>query len=314
MKRFQPLKVILRRDNIIESIHNAHAVVCDNKGRILMASGDPEYQSFIRSALKPFQSLPFISSGTNEKINCGDKAIAISCGSHLGSTMHAREAFQILWNSDVDINLLQCPIPENKNSNLQHNCSGKHASFLATCKKMNWPLQNYLEIKHPLQIEIIRKVSELLSVTSKELVTAKDDCGAPTIFLKLSQMAALYAHLSCSNHPELEQVSRAIIANPELIGGKGRFDTELIQRAHGQLISKGGSEGIQCLGRLSEGIGLAIKVEDGSKRAKYAVAVHLLKQLEWLTPSATEELSKYFLELKNNLSLEVEGELKFQES
>jgi hypothetical protein len=77
--------------------------------------------------------------------------------------------------------------------------------------------------------------------------------------------------------------------HPDLIAGKGCFDSELIKRGHNQIISKGGSEGIQCIGLLGEGMGLSIKVEDGSKRAKHAVAIHLLRQLEWITPSAIEE-------------------------
>ena len=96
-------------------------------------------------------------------------------------------------------------------------------------------------------------------------------------------MAMLYANLCGSTQPEFEQITRAIMRNTNLISGEGGFDDELMKRSHLQVISKGGSEGIQCLGRLGEGIGLAIKVEDGSRRAKHAVALHLLKQLEWIS-------------------------------
>jgi len=39
------------------------------------------------------------------------------------------------------------------------------------------------------------------------------------------------------------------------------------------------------------GLGLAIKVEDAPAGAKQAVALHLLKQLDWLTRSPLEENS-----------------------
>jgi len=55
---------------------------------------------------------------------------------------------------------------------------------------------------------------------------------------------------------------------------------------------------------------LAIKVEDGSSRAKWAVALQLLKQLEWLTPSAQEELEEQFLIPMAGQRLEVRGELR----
>ena len=159
-----------------------------------------------------------------------------------------------------------------------------------------------------------RRVAELLGLPAEELVAARDDCGAPTLRLQLAQMALLYAHLGASRQAELEQISRAMLAHPELVGGEGRFDTELMRRSHGQVLSKGGAEGIQCLSRIGEGMGVAIKVEDGSKRAKQAVALHLLRQLEWLTPMGLQELEEQVLIINPGVNLEVTGELRFQES
>ena len=304
------LKVLVKRGSSVESIHRAHASICDIKGRTLMKAGSSEYETFIRSALKPFQALPFLTSGTSERYHSDNKTLALACGSHCGSPEQARTAFKLLWNADIDIKELKCPRPQNKQSNLQHNCSGKHSAFLATCKKMNWDLDGYLMGHHPLQKEIFRRVSDLLKIPAEEFVAERDDCGAPTLLLRLSQMAILYAHLSSSDHPEFEKITRAMTQHPDLVAGKGFFDTELIKRGHQQIISKGGSEGIQCIGLIGEGIGLSIKVEDGSKRAKHAVAIHLLRQLDWITPSALEELDEIILQKKPGIYLEVEGELK----
>jgi len=304
------LRILVKRGSSVESIHRAHASICDTKGRTLMKAGSSDYETFIRSALKPFQVLPFLTSGTAEKYNLDERTLAIACGSHSGSADQARTAFKLLWNADIDVKQLQCPVPQNKKSKLQHNCSGKHSAFLATCKKMNWDLESYLMGHHPLQKEIFRRVSELLKIPAEELIAERDDCGAPTLLLRLSQMAILYAHLSRSDQPEFEKITRAITHHPDLIAGEGYFDSELIKRGHNQIISKGGSEGIQCIGLLGEGLGLSIKVEDGSKRAKHAVAIHLLRQLEWITPSALEELDETILQKKPGIYLEVEGELK----
>ena len=304
------IKVLVKRGSSVESIHRAHASICDTKGRTLMKAGSSEYETFIRSALKPFQALPFITSGASEKYKLDNKALALACGSHAGSADQARTAFKLLWNADIDIKELKCPIPLNKESKLQHNCSGKHSAFLATCKKMNWDLDSYLMGNHPLQKEIFRKVSDLLRIPSEELIAERDDCGAPTLLLSLSQMAILYAHLSKSDQPEFEKITRAMTHHPDLIAGNGYFDSELIKRGHKQIISKGGSEGVQCIGLLGEGIGLSIKVEDGSKRAKHAVAIHILRMLEWITPSALEELDEIILQKKPGTYIEVQGDLK----
>ena len=93
-------------------------------------------------------------------------------------------------------------------------------------------------------------------------------------------MSKLYSLLSSSDNAELEQISRAITTNPIMVSDNNKFDTEIIKASHGQVIGKGGAEGIQCLCKINEGIGLALKVEDGSKRGKHAVSLHLLKQLE----------------------------------
>ena len=302
--------VTLHRGSIAESHHRVHAVVCDGRGRVLMAAGEASYETFIRSALKPFQALPFVSSGAADQMDVGDRGLAISSASHSGSTMHAREAFKLLWKAELESAQLQCPTPEWGVSPLQHNCSGKHAAFLATCRKMGWPLENYLESDHPLQKEIQRRVAQLLGLPQQELLAARDDCGAPTLRLQLAQMALLFAHLGASRHAELEQMSRAMLTHPDLVAGEGRFDTELMRRSHGQVLSKGGAEGVQCLSRIGEDLGVAIKVEDGARRAKQAVALHLLRELEWFTPSSLEELEQQVLIVNNGVTLEVSGTLR----
>ncbi|MFQ6539708.1 MULTISPECIES: asparaginase [Aphanothece] len=306
-----PLEVRLLRDGIVESRHRVHAVVCDGRGRVLMRAGDPQQLSFVRSALKPFQARVFVASGAADQGNSGERGLAIACASHAGTAMHAREAFRLLWGAELDTEQLQCPVPSGGTSPLEHNCSGKHAAFLATCRRMGWSLENYLQVEHPLQQEVFKRVAELLALPAAELVTARDDCGAPTLQLQLAQMALLYAHLGAGAQPDLERLSRAMLNHPELVAGEGRFDTELMRLGHGQVLSKGGAEGIQCLNRVGEGLGVAIKVEDGAARAKHAVALHLLEQLDWLTPMTLEDLGSRFLLPAPHLRLEVVGELRF---
>lgn len=305
-----PLRVRLLRDGIPESTHRVHAVVCDQRGRVLMRAGDPQLLAFVRSALKPFQATVYVSSGAAERYGAGERGLAIACASHAGTTAHAREAFRLLWGAQLDVEHLQCPPPAEGLSPLLHNCSGKHAAFLAACRMLHWPLESYLQVEHPLQQEVLKRVGELLALPSAELVAARDDCGAPTLQLQLAQMALLFAHLGAGTQPDLERLSRAMLAHPELVAGEGLFDTELMRLAHGQVVSKGGAEGIQCLSRVGEGLGVAIKVEDGHTRAKHAVALHLLRQLDWLTPMTLEELSERFLLPAPHLQLEVQGELR----
>ena len=306
-----PLEVRLLRNGIPESRHRVHAVVCDARGRVLMRAGDPQQLSFIRSAHKPFQATVFVASGSADQAESGERGLAIACASHVGSAMHAREAFRLLWGAELDVEQLQCPVPPGRTSPLEHNCSGKHAAFLATCRRLGWHTEGYLQIGHPLQQEVLKRTGDLLALPAAELVTARDDCGAPTVQLQLAQMALLYAHLGAGQQPDLERLNRAMLAHPDLVAGEGRFDTELMRRGHGQVLSKGGAEGIQCLSRVGEGLGVAIKVEDGASRAKHAVALHLLEQLDWLTPLTLDDLRQRYLRPAPQLELDVLGELRF---
>ncbi len=303
------LEVRLLREGIVESTHQVQATICDHRGRILSVAGDADTATFVRSALKPFQALAVITTGTLERYDLTDIDLAVICSSHQGTTEQARQVFNVLWRSDIDSSRLQCPTPVGKNSPLQNNCSGKHAGMLAVCQQRNWPMESYLQMKHPVQQLIISKVAELLAMPAAEFIGARDDCGAPTYLLQLSQMATLYAKLASGNSLDLERIVRAMTYHPEMVAGEGNFDTELMRLTSGELVSKSGAEGVQCIGRVGEGMGLAIKVNDGAKRAKYAVAIHLLTQMGWISPTIAETLAENYMLLSNVKRLEVVGEM-----
>ncbi|MGK7931106.1 MAG: asparaginase [Microcystaceae cyanobacterium] len=303
------LEVRLLREGIVESVHLAEAVICDQRGRLLAMAGNAQTTAFIRSALKPFQALAVTSSGTLERFDLTDKALAIICSSHQGTTEQARQVFNVLWRADIDPTSLQCPIPQGRRSRLEHNCSGKHAGMLAVCQQRNWPLNTYLQRNSQIQQLILSKVGELLGMPGEELIGARDDCGVPTYSMQLWQMATLYACLGSGDRLDLERVVRAMTYYPRMVAGEGCFDTELMLLTEGEIISKSGAEGIQCIAKIGEGLGLAIKVKDGAKRAKYAVALYLLKQMGWISPSVEEMLEKQFINLSEYKRLEVTGEL-----
>jgi len=303
------LEVRLLREGLTESRHIVQAVVCDERGRILSVAGNAETATFVRSALKPFQALAITSTGTLENYGLSDRDLAIITSSHKGNIEQVRQVFNVLWRADLDPSVLQCPTPKDKRSSLENNCSGKHAGMLAVCQQRHWPLTNYLERKHPIQQLILAKVAELLHMPAEEFLSAHDDCGAPTYLMQLGHIAGLYAVLASSNNLDMERIIRAMNHHPVLVAGNGEFDTELMQLAPGELVSKAGAEGVQCIGRLGEGMGLVIKVMDGAKRAKYAVAIHLLHQMGWISPTTAESLAEKFMNLGKYKRLEVIGEL-----
>lgn len=306
--RSAPLTIRLLREGIAESIHTCDVAVADHRGRIIAAAGDYQKATFARSCLKPIQSLAAVATGTLERFQLSDRHLAIMCGSHQGTIEHGRLAFQIMWQCDVDPQVLKCPSGEHQNV-LQHNCSGKHAGMIAVCRHQNWSLETYTDRNHPVQELILEKLAELLHMPPAEFIGAHDDCTAPTYLLEIGQMASLYAYLAGRDDVHLERIARSMIAYPEIVGGEGAFDTELMQLTAGEIISKSGAEGVQCVGKMGEGMGLSIKVADGTKRAKQAAAIYVLRQLGWISSNVADNLSERFTKIGNFCRLDVEGEL-----
>ncbi len=307
--RFDSLTVQLLREGIVESVHQCQAVVADARGRILSVAGSAEMSVFARSTLKPLQAIAVALSGVQERFHLSEADLAIICGSHQGTVSHARRVFHILWQCDLEPSALQCPVPEGGTSPLQHNCSGKHAGMLAVCQQQGWSLGSYMERDHPVQEFILSRIAELLHMPAAELVGARDDCGVPTYQFQLGQLAHLYAQLSAGEQLHLERIVRAMVHHPEMVAGQGEFDTELMLLAEGRAICKSGAEGMLCVGLVGEGLGLAIKVMDGARRAKHATAIHLLRQLGWISPMVAETLAESFVVLGNYKRLDVSGEL-----
>jgi L-asparaginase len=304
-----PLAVQLLREGIVESVHEVHVAACDDRGRVLASAGDAELATFMRSALKPFQALSLTAAGTLDHFHLTDKDLAIICSSHQGNLGQIRQAFNILWRCDVEPLALQCPTPPGQTTPLAHNCSGKHAGMLAVCRQQGWSLDGYTQRSHPVQKLILTKVADLLGMPADEFICAHDDCGAPTYLMQLSQMATLFAKLASGNSLDMERITRAMTNHPMMISGPEGFDSQLMYLSEGALVSKSGAQGVQCIGRVGDGMGIAIKVIDGSKQAKYATAVYLLKQLGWITPDVSEALAEKFMMPGPYSRLDVIGDL-----
>jgi L-asparaginase II len=105
--------------------------------------------------------------------------------------------------------------------------------------------------------------------------TAADGCGVVTFACWLEQMAGAFARL-----PSLDGAPRvlaAMRANPELIRGPLAADSLLMRQLPGWT-AKGGAEGLLCASS-PDGVGVALKVEDGSMRAVRPALGELLRRL-----------------------------------
>jgi L-asparaginase II len=251
-----PITVAVERGSVVESMHRVHAVRVDS-GAVTQAWGDPELVTFMRSAAKPLQALCL--ARVYETLS--DDELAIASASH-GAAPEQLEAVKILlarsWSSEDD---LECgPVD---GSRLRHNCSGKHAGMLAVCAARGWTREGYRLPDHPLQEEIGTVVAEATGTLDPP--TAVDGCGVVTFALPLTAMARAFGRLAAGELEGGDRIVAAMIALPELVEGPGRTATEVMKELPGA-IAKGGAEGLLCIG-FRDGVGFALKAEDGSSRA-----------------------------------------------
>ena len=241
------------------SVHRVHAVAVED-GRLVQVAGDPALVTFFRSSSKPIQALPL----ARERDDVTETELAIACASHRARPLQLAAAASLLEKAPATEDDLECGLQEGRDPNpLAHNCSGKHAGFLAVCRARGWPSEGYRLASHPLQRLLLEEVAAAAEAPVEEIPVAVDGCGVLTFALALERMARAFARFTTL--PGGDRAAAAMRAHPELIGGDGAIDAELMRLRPGW-IAKGGAEGLLCAGS-ADGYGVALKAEDGNYRA-----------------------------------------------
>jgi L-asparaginase II len=251
----EALTVEVVRGSVVEARHRVHAVAVSG-GDVVAAAGDAGLVTFFRSSSKPIQALPVVRACAG----LGDAEIAIACASHLARPEQLAPVRSLLARAGASEDDLACgPEP----TRLEHNCSGKHAAMLLLCRERGWPRDGYHRLDHPCQQAMLAEVAAAAEVDPGSVATAVDGCGVPTFALPLERMAHCFSRLG-----ELdggERVAAAMRADPDLVRGPAAADAVLMHALPGW-VAKGGAEGLLCASS-PDGLGVALKVEDGSTRA-----------------------------------------------
>lgn len=292
--------VRLYRGEWLESTHRIHAAVVDHSGKLLWHLGDAFRPTFARSALKPVQALPVVTSGAAHRFNLEGADLALCCASHNGEEVHRQRVAAILQAAGLSEEDLECGThpPRDQESYhelirqgesptpLHNNCSGKHAGMMVTAVHLGEDPVGYSQGDHPVQQRILQEIACLSDIAANQMVAAVDGCGVPAYRLPLDRLAAIYARLADPSREEdlsrcqaMEQVTDAMVQYPEMVGGKNRYCTDLMKAFNGRLLGKQGAEAVYCVADRKEGLGIAVKVEDGAERVLYEAVNEILRQL-----------------------------------
>jgi L-asparaginase II len=305
-----PLAVATRGD-ADESVHYGAVAVVDRDGRLLFAAGDPHAPVFTRSTLKPLQALAFVRDGGVERFGFSTEQVALLCASHAGEPRHVEGVADMLARAGNAPEQLQCGAhvpgwyelageraPPPPYSPLAHNCSGKHAGMLAACTLHGWRHGDYLDPGHPLQAGIRATVAAFCNLPADRMPAGIDGCSAPNYALPLAALAHAFARLAAGDDdPRWNGAPRrlrdAMAAHPGLVSGAGHSDEALMLAGHGDWIAKIGADGVQAVGVTSRGLGIALKIADGGRRAIAPATVAVLEALGLVDEARRAALARF---------------------
>jgi len=274
------------RNGWVESVHAGHAVLVDPDGTVIQSWGRPEDPVLPRSSNKPLQAAGMVGAG----LDLEGEQLAIASASHSGESFHLDTVRAILAGGGLtEADLANTPaLPYapaaqiawiragGGPTSLTQNCSGKHAAMLRTALALGAPLGEYLDPEHPVQRATAAGIERLSG--ERIVATGVDGCGAPVAAISLVGLARAFSRMALAGVGTPEgRVARAMAAHPAHVGGTDR-DVTLFMAALPGAIAKDGAESVHAFA-LPDGHAGALKVADGSERARAAVAVALLRHL-----------------------------------
>jgi L-asparaginase II len=304
------MQITLERGELVESRHRVHLAAVRVGEAPVAWSGNPRLVTFVRSAAKPFQALPLVEEGAVERWQIPSNELALCCASHSGEPVHIEGVRRLLDRIDVSEEELECgpQLPTHQPSAhallargeapmpIHNNCSGKHAGMLALARHLGWARRGYRRSGHPVQERMVAEVARWTGLESEEIVRGVDGCGVVCFGLPLEALALAFARLGEAAKREEKgsvTVLEAMVAHPFHVAGSGRLCTRLMEVTEGRTVAKLGAEGVYAALDRRQGIGIALKVEDGARRACEVALLESLYQLGSLEPGERESLSEW---------------------
>ncbi|MDN5895690.1 MAG: asparaginase [Nocardioides sp.] len=272
------------RSGVIEGHHYGSLVALSADAEVDWSVGMADEPVFPRSCNKPVQALGMVRAG----LDLPPDLLALSCASHSGEPFHIEGVRRILAGAGLDESALQTP-PDyplddaakeevirggGSKTPVLMNCSGKHASMLATCVVNGWDTGNYLDVDHPLQVALAETFAELTG--EKVAHVATDGCGAPLLSTSLVGLARAFRTLSVATDGPEARIAEAIRKHPENVSGTNRDELALLRAIPGA-IGKAGAESCYAVA-LPDGRTFALKCDDGAARVRPVLMAEALRR------------------------------------
>ncbi len=316
MRAKNPLTIEMTRGSMVESRHQGAAVVMDADGRRVHAWGDEARLVYPRSAIKPLQALVLVETGAADAFQLTDTELALASASHSGCPEHTEAVARWLKRVSLSPGDLECGGQEPMDADaaralaaageapgpLHNNCSGKHTGFLTTAKHLGEATAGYSGPNHPVQQRMAALLAAMGDCDLSHAPTGTDGCGIPVYGMPLRAMATALARMADPGGPgglppERQAAAKRIIgamtAHPRFVAGPGRFDTVAMEVGADTFAVKGGAEGMYSGILPGLGLGIALKIDDGAKRASEVAMAAILEFLGVLNKAAETAMAAF---------------------
>ncbi|MCP4332794.1 MAG: asparaginase [Gammaproteobacteria bacterium] len=307
-----PVLVNTLRGEVIENRHRGAIAVCDTKGRVVHFWGDVEAPVYPRSAIKALQALPLVESGAADHFQLSDAELALACSSHSAEPAHTETVHDWLGRLELDDDALECgahaPLDVKtaeallanriEPGRIHNNCSGKHTGMLTTARYLGEDIRGYIKREHPAQQRWFDVMGEMADIDMRRLPWSRDGCGIPVVAMPLRAIATAFARfavpddLPLTRGNAIERIGSAIASNPFMVAGSGRLCTEVMQLTGRRLLVKTGAAGVYTAALPESGLGIALKIDDGTGEAAEVTLLAVLQQLKVLHPDELVSLEQ----------------------
>jgi L-asparaginase II len=300
-----------------ENWHLGAVAVVAPRGNLVASIGDPQVRCFMRSTVKPIQALPLVVAGGPEHLELEQEDLALLCASHAGTLLHTERVARLLEVGGFEVDDLVCgshlPLCETtademrrnglQPSALHSNCSGNHTGVLLACNLLGYPIDGYTDPDHPLKLKVLELVARFCDLSVEDVETAVDGCGLPTYRVPLVSAARAWSRFADPRTSGLEEdeaiavqtLIDAMAACPEMVAGRGKFTTRLIETTGGRVVGKEGADGFYAVAvRAPVAYGVAIKIADGTEACRSSVVLEVLRQLGSIEEREIEQLQDFY--------------------
>jgi len=287
------------RGEVLDLFTTGTIAVSDAAGKLLYSIGDTSKIAFARSSAKLMQAMVPIYTGASGHYGFTEREVAQICASHSGEAVHVETIRGIFQKIGLDESYLQCgthyPFKEDVAQSMKdrgepalpihNNCSGKHAGMLACAQFLGEDLDSYYRLEHPHQQRIIDTIADICGYARDKIQRGLDGCGVPVHAMPVERFAYGFARLCRPESlPEKYQdaaahVVAAVMNKPNISSGSDRIDYKIMSRYPGEVVVKSGADGYFAGGLPKQGIGFALKTDDGNAALRNIVLIELLHQI-----------------------------------